>query len=90
MHIFRSLIAAFALAFSSLATAALISVDDVTLGADSITRDTLSGLEWLDINLTFHTSSLDINSQLSSGGLYDGFRRATTTELIAFLDHAGV
>lgn len=70
--------------------AEIVSVDDPVFGIGSITRDTVSGLEWLDLNLTTNKSVSEITSQLGSGGQFQGFRYATSAEVFDFFSHAGI
>lgn len=67
--------------------AALIEIDS-PFGPKSITRDTETGLEWLDLRYT--TGFIDVvNQRLTSGDLV-GWRRATTAEVVTFWAHAGI
>lgn len=54
-------------------------IDDPVFGEASLTRDTETGLDWLDLTITANQSYKSIQSQLSS--TYLGFRYATTAEL---------
>lgn len=70
------------------ANAALISVDS-GFGPDSITRDTETGLDWLDVSLTRNnlvgsSTFIDVPAELGPGGLFDGFRHATVDEVDNF------
>lgn len=83
------MLAAFSL--SSPAQASLISMNS-TYGVDTITLDTDTGLEWLDVStaLTHQIqyplrSYNDVVSQLGAGGLFDGFRYAVRSEVEALL-----
>ena len=48
------------------------------------THDTSSGLMWLDLTETTNMSYLDVSSELSTGGLYDGYRYANALEVKDF------
>jgi hypothetical protein len=72
------------------AHAELVSVHYKTLGDGLLTRDTLTGLEWLDITYSLNRSYNDVSSQFGVGGYFQGFRYATETEAISFLQHAGL
>ena len=75
----------------STASGALLSLNDATHGPDSITRDTATGLEWLDLTLSTNRSYNDVSSQLGVGGDYAGFRYATAAELTTlFYTSAGI
>jgi hypothetical protein len=71
------------------AYASLNSSDYSTDGDGLLTVDTDTGLEWLDLTATNYQS---VNSVLGGYGGYiqDGFRYATTNEVLALLTHAGI
>lgn len=73
-----------------MAQAGLISFDDTIFGPDSITRDTDTGLEWLDWTVATGLSYEDMISQLGLGGEYYGFRYATLDEAAALFDNGGL
>jgi hypothetical protein len=88
MRIARPLLAGLAaLALAHPATAAVVPVA-TEFGPDTATRDTATGLEWLDL-----TRSLDsvpaTDARLSAGGDLAGWRRASTAEVVAFWASAG-
>lgn len=67
------------------AHAALMSVDSA-FGAGSATRDTESGLEWLDM-----TESLGLSfDQVNADARFGGWRFATLEEIYGLSDHAGL
>jgi len=70
--------------------AGFISIGDAKFGADSVTLDTETGLEWLDITQSTGLSYSIVMDQFASGGVYEGFRYATELDVITFFDHAGV
>ena len=70
--------------------AALVEVDWQTAGDGLLTRDTVSGLEWMDINPTYYITANQMLALFAPGQLYEGFRFATTDDLITVLTHAGV
>ena len=77
--------------FSFSANAALLSVDLNTFGDGLITRDDSTGLDWLDLTETNNTSRDYVLTQLGSGGLFDGWRYATSTEVVAlWADNFGI
>ena len=45
-----------------------------------VTRDTVSGLEWLDLSQTSGRSFGEVVTQFASGGHYGGYRHATSGE----------
>jgi hypothetical protein len=66
----------------SLSTASYsAAVDFIDNG--NYTTDTISGLDWLDINETTGRSYQYVTSRLSTGGAYEGWRYATSTEFLA-------
>lgn len=64
-----------------LAQAALISVDDPVFGAGSVTRDTDTGLEWLDLTSSTGRSYDQVSVEFSVGGDFAGWRYGTESEL---------
>jgi hypothetical protein len=76
--------------FATSANAALISVDDATHGVGALTRDTATGLDWLDLSLTYNRSYSSVTSQLGSGGQFAGFRGATAAEVQSLMVNAGL
>ena len=66
-------------------SADLISVDWKTPGDGLITRDTNSGLEWLDLTVTVGRSANDIRSQILAGGEFEGWRFANAFNVETFL-----
>ena len=71
-------------------TEQLVSRDDATHGLDSITIDTQSGLEWLDLTKSTNLSADVVATQLGVGGDFDGFRYASIAELTELFGHAGI
>lgn len=68
------------LALSALALSSL-SVHAAIVDLGSITRDTATGLDWLDLTATRNRSHIDISSQLGAGGEFAGWRYATGAEV---------
>jgi len=84
------LIALIGFLFSTNVQALLVS-EDSSFGSSSITRDTDTGLEWLDLDHTLLKDYSSVVSQFGPGGTYDGFRLATGAELeILFYSSAGI
>lgn len=71
------------------AGAAILSVDWQTEGDNLITRDTTSGLEWLDLTATTSQSYNDVSSRFGAGQEFEGWRYATQSEAAAFFDAFG-
>lgn len=76
--------------FSIAANASLISLDDAGFGADSVTSDTESGLDWLDLNFSTGLSYNQLIAETSGGGMFDGFRLAEISEIQTLFDAAGL
>lgn len=55
-----------------------------------VTRDTASGLEWLDLSHTNGRSFDEVVSQFAPGGLFEGYRHATAAEAQALLAQVGL
>ena len=79
----KKLIVAIALSLSCSAHAAVVSVDWKTAGDGLITRDTVTGLEWLDLTETNGMTFDDVSTLLVGGGELSGWRYASTGETIA-------
>lgn len=76
--------------WSSSATAALISLDDSRFGVGSITRDTNTGLDWLDVPLSEGRRFVDVVGQFGLGGDFEGFRHVSVAEWRTFIINAGI
>ncbi|ARN75050.1 hypothetical protein BST96_13565 [Oceanicoccus sagamiensis] len=70
--------------------AALLSQDDSVWGVGSLTLDQTTGLQWLDLNLSTNFSFNAMVAEQSEGGLYEGFRYATSSEVETLFVHAGI
>lgn len=70
--------------------AALVSGDHPLFGEDSVTFDTSTGLTWLDIPFSADRSYNDISSEFGPGGDFEGFRYATSGEVISLWLNAGI
>jgi hypothetical protein len=55
-----------------------------------VTYDTRSGLEWLDLSQTQGLSFDQVSTQLGTGGLYAGYRYATSLEAQGLLTEFGL
>ena len=86
------------LAVAKVAVADLIAINDPSIIGNgnasqdglNLTRDTDTGLDWLDITLSLNRSFNDVSGELGSGGDYAGFRFATGPDLTALFEHAGL
>ena len=65
--------------------AALIEADDSVFGTNAITIDTVTGLQWLDVNYSYGYSHNEINTELQTGGIFEGYRYATVQETQYFV-----
>jgi len=59
-------------------------------GIGSITYDTTTGLEWLDVDLSINRSYDDVSSQFGEEGDFEGFRHATIEEVEDLFFAAGI
>jgi len=87
--VFKTIISACLISFSVNASADIISVDWETPGDGLITRDTNSGLEWLDLTVTVGRSANDIRSQILAGGEFEGWRFANAFNVETFFNAFG-
>jgi len=78
------------LLFMSSTQAAIVSLDWKTTGDNLITRDTVSGLNWLDLTETNNMSYDYIIGQLGIGGQFAGYRYATNSEVVGLWSNFGV
>lgn len=74
----------------NISQAALMSIDDANYGINSLTFDTDTNLEWLDITLTINRSYTEIKNELGIGGEYEGFRYASQSEVETLWANAGI
>ncbi|MCP4463030.1 MAG: VPLPA-CTERM sorting domain-containing protein, partial [Planctomycetaceae bacterium] len=72
----------------SSANASLVS-GNTTFGVDTTTIDTVSGLEWLDLQWSADMSFNDVKDEFGSGGLFEGWRYATLGEVATFWSNSG-
>lgn len=70
--------------------AALVSVDDARFGPGGVTRDSETGLEWLDLLSTTGLWPERVLFHLRPGGRLDGWRYATLAEVGELFRHAGI
>ncbi len=66
--------------------ALIVSANDPILGANKITRDTTTGFDWLDLDLTSNLSWNEAETTFSALG----FRHATLSEVETFFTNAGI
>ena len=68
--------------------ASLISMDSNTFGSNSLTKDTSSGLSWLDLNLSKNYSYDQLVTETAAGGVFEGFRLASQHEVTQLFEAA--
>ena len=81
---------AITIVLSTSANAAVVSADWQSVGDNLVTRDTASGLDWLDLTITDGMSYDQVISKLLPGGQFDGFRLATSAEVITLWRNFGI
>ena len=77
------------------ANATLVSRDDAIFGLDSVTFDSATNLEWLDVTHSRNRSLNDLtgvdgSNEFLVGGDFEGWRYATEQDVITLFDNAGV
>lgn len=75
---------------SQLCFAALLEVDHPTFGVKALTLDTSSQLAWLDLTCSLNYSFLQAEAATQPGGVFQGFRHATSEEIEGLFNHAGL
>jgi len=70
--------------------AGLVSVDDAFFGTDSVTLDTDTGLEWLDLLPSTNCSFNQVATNTCKAGGFAGWRHATEPEIRTFWTNAGL
>lgn len=81
-RILSSALLILAFGFSSIANAVVVEIDWQTAGDNLITKDTISGLDWLDLTETNGMSRDYVLTQLGAGGIYEGWRYASSAEVV--------
>lgn len=64
--------------------------DWLSAGDKLLTRDTNSGLEWLDLSVTVDKTYNQISGEFGPGGQFEGFRYAHPSDLATFFTNAGI
>lgn len=75
---------------SQLCFAALMEVDHPIFGVKALTVDTSSQLAWLDLTCSLNYSFLQAEAATQPGGVFQGFRHATSDEIEGLFNHAGL
>lgn len=86
----KTLIGIYFACASAFVNAALLSVDWKSAGDKLLTRDTVAGLEWLDLSVTYGYTGSSVGTLTGAGGLAEGFRWATTQEFFSLYTNAGL
>lgn len=81
----RACIGLAALLASVLFNSSAIAANVDFIDNNSFTTDKTSGLDWLDVTTTHNMSYNEVSSQFGSGGAYEGWRYATTNELVTLI-----
>jgi len=90
-HNIKSIIAFFsAILFSSSSSAGLVTNDWLSAGDGLLTYDSVSGLKWLDLSYTFGQSLNGVLGQTALGNPLNGFRVATSAEVLSLYTDAGI
>jgi hypothetical protein len=79
-----------ALSAAQFTHAQITSRDWKLAGDNNLTFDASTGLEWLDLTLTYNKTVTATLPDLNVGGLFEGFRLATVTEVQTLINNAGV
>ena len=85
---FKKSLALVGLTLSLSAYADIQSIDS-PFGPNTITRDTVTGLDWLDLTVTRGLSYEQVTAQMGPGGTYEGWRYATVAELDQLIANFG-
>jgi hypothetical protein len=70
-------------------SAELLVLDWEVAGDNAITRDTTTGLDWLDLTATVGRSFNDVSRNLYLGGDFECFRHATSADVVSLLTSVG-
>lgn len=73
----------------SVTSAVIIEADLNAPGDGLLTRDTIQGLDFLDLTPTIGLSFADVSAELGVGGNFEGFRYATRPELVNLVNNFG-
>ena len=79
--------------FSSHANALILgalSDANSSFGPVTVTRDSVTGLEWLDLNQTTAFSFNSVSAEFGSGGAFAGFAMATPGQVDTMLNDSGI
>jgi hypothetical protein len=82
LRLLRALVLATLVLFAGSTSASIIDMGATTL-------DTDSGLSWLDTSYTLGLTITQVRSNFGAGGLFEGYRYATTAEVLGLFLSAG-
>jgi hypothetical protein len=91
--LFAALVVAVGFAFAQTSVKAdspVLVARDSAFGVGTLTLDTSTGLEWLDLPLTVGLNYFEMEAQLEPGGSFAGFRYATAAEVEGLWASAGI
>lgn len=86
----KTLLAFALLVWGMHAHATIINQDWQTVGDANLLYDTDTGLRWLDLSMTAEVSHDAVVANLGPGGVYEGFRLATQSEVLTLWANAGI
>lgn len=67
-----------------------LSEADSSFGVNSITLDSVTNLEWLDLDFTTTYSFNSASAQFGASGVFEGFSIATASQVSELISHAGI
>ena len=88
-RLFPSFVLGFLAITTSVAQAQVLEADDNIFGPGALTRDTVLGLDFLDVTLTLGRSVDDVSSEFGVGGEFEDFRYATSSEVANLVNNYG-
>src|SRR5215469_5538441 len=72
------------------AEASLYLTNDPNFGPNSVTVDTSTGLSWLNLTESVNLSYDQVIADLQPGGIFNGYRYATSREVLGLFSSAGI
>lgn len=68
----------------------MIDGTDAAFGTNSLTIDTSTGMEWLNLPYTDDLTYQQVAADMQPGGIFSGFRFATVQEVLGLYQSAGI
>lgn len=68
----------------------MVAGNDRVFGSNSITIDTDTRLDWLDVNLSVNRSFNDVAGQFGPGGIFSGWRHANISEITSLFEGGNI